>query len=406
MNFFFKSLLLGICLSTCLFSLNGKTPVPHPVLRMPQSESVIAQSDVLAPIDSVLFQLALGLMLTENYGQAEDCFRKLVQQHPRSLEVRNNQAINLALWAMSLLDEEEATEIIQYVFPFEVSYLSITQKGNEDNSFRKEQITRLMRKAIAGFEACRDWDKKAASIRLNLASAYAILGRLEKDKSLLRKSLEEAKQAASLAKEQGLVSTQGYAVVVEGILYAYLRDDATRDAKFAQAREVYRVQVDEQLGRFIQKNLAVAEQDADWEPVRTAAEKYDPFLDEPEKVDGIALARLGSLPVDKEAYALEVAKVYEKAYSASHLYVYFKDVNNYMMFHQTASDYSGTTSRKIKIRDSEARVREQYGDPYCEQAAVGGKLILYKNPKLMFFIGPDEKVQHWTIWFGKKSQKP
>jgi hypothetical protein len=287
-----------------------------------------------------------------------------------------------------------------------VSYQAITQKGNKNNSFRKQRVSRLIQEAIAGFEACRDWDKKAASIRLNLASAYAISGRWEGDNTLLRKSLEESKQAASLAKAQGLVSTQGYALIVEGILYAYLGDTDTREAKFAQAREVYRVQVDEQLGRFIQKNLVVAGQEEDWQPVRTAAEKYDPFLDDPEKVDGISLSRLSSLPIDKEAYALEVAKVYEKAYPASQLYVYFKDVDNYMMFHQAASDYPGATSRKIKVGDSEARVREQYGDPYCEQAAVGGKLILYKKAKVMFFIGPDEKVKHWTIWFGKKSQKP
>lgn len=389
-------------MSICLFSFDVKQPVIHSVLSTQQPECAISQRQILEPIDSVLFQLALGLMLTENYGQAEDCFRKLIAKQPSSLEVRNNQAINQALWAMSLLDKEEAKEIIQYAFPFEVSYLSITQKGNEDSSFRKQRVTRLMREAISGFEGCRSLEETNAGVRLNLASAYAFLGRWKGDKTLLRKSLKEAKQAASLAREQGLVSTQGYALIVEGILYAYLGDNTKRDALFAQAREVYRVQVNEQLGRFIQQNLAVTGQDADWKPVRTAAEKYDPFLDDPEKVDGIALAQLSNLPLDKEAYSLEVAKVYEKAYPASQLYVYFKDDNNYMMFHQAASDYSGATSRKIEVGDSEARVREQYGDPYCEQAAVGGKLILYKKAKVMFFIGPDEQVQYWTIWLGKK----
>ncbi len=391
-------------MSMCLFSFSEKTSAPHSALGIPQSNITISHHEILEPIDSVLFQLALGLMLTENYGQAEDCFRKLLKEQPRSFEVRNNQAINQALWAMSLLSKEEAEEIIQYAFPFEVSYLSITTKGNETDSFRKQKITRMLKEAISGFEGCRSLEETNAGVRLNLASAYAFLGRWKGDKTLLRKSLEEAKQAASLARDQGLVSTQGYALIVEGILYAYLGDNAKRDALFAQAREVYRVQVNEQLGRFIQQNLAVAGQDADWKPVRTAAEKYDPFLDDPEKVDGISLSRLSSLPVDKEVYSLEVAKVYEKAYSASQLYVYFKDENNYMMFHQAASDYRGATSRKIEVGDSEARVREQYGDPYCEQAAIGGKLILYKKAKVMFFIGPDEQVQHWTIWLGKKKK--
>lgn len=391
-------------MSMCLFSFDVKQPEIHSVLSTQQPECAISQREIFEPIDSVLFQLGLGLMLTENYGQAEDCFRKLLKEQPRSLEVRNNQAINQALWAMSLLSEAEAEEIIQYAFPLEVSYLSITNKGNETDSFRTQKITRMLKEAISGFEGCRSLEETNAGVRLNLASAYAFLGRWKGDKTLLRKSLKEAKQAASLAREQGLVSTQGYALIVEGILYAYLGDDAKRDALFAQAREVYRVQINEQLGRFIQQNLAVAGQDTDWQPVRTAAEKYDPFSDDPEEVDGISLSRLSSLPVDKEAYSLEIAKVYEKAYPSSQLYVYFKDENNYMMFHQSASDYSGATSRKIEVGDSEARVREQYGDPYCEQAAVGGKLILYKKAKVMFFIGPDEQVQHWTIWLGKKTK--
>lgn len=409
MNSYLKLLILGICMSICLLSFDVKQAVIHSVLSTQQPECAISQREVLEPIDSVLFQLGLGLMLTENYGQAEDCFRKLTEQEPRSLEVTNNRAINYALWAMSLLKEEEAKEIIQYVFPFEVSYQSITQKGNETDSFRKEKITRLMKEAVSGFESCRTLGKKSAAIHLNLASAYGLSGKWESDKTLLRKSLEEAKRAGVLAKEQGLASTQGYAMIVEGILYAYLGDHAKRDALFAQAREAYRVQVNAwRLGSFIQQNLAVAGQDSDWQPVRTATEKYDPSLDDPEKVDGISLSRLSSLPVDqevyKEAYSLEVAKVYEKAYPASQLYVYFKDENNYMMFHQAASDYPGATSRKIEVGDSEARVREQYGDPYCEQAAVGGKLILYKKAKVMFFIGPDEKVQHWTIWLRKKKK--
>lgn len=392
-------------MSMCLFSFDVKQPEIHSVLSTQQPECAISQREIFEPIDSVLFQLGLGLMLTENYGQAEDCFRKLLEEQPRSLEVRNNQAINQALWAMSLLSEAEAEEIIQYVFPFEVSYLSNTIKGDETDSFRKQKITRMMKAAVAGFESCRSLGEPSAAIHLNLASAYGLLGRWEGDKTSLRKSLKEAKQAGTLAREQGLASTQGYALIVEGILYAYLGDTTKRDALFAQAREAYRVQVNAwRLGSFIQQNLAVAGQDADWQPVRTAAEKYDPFLDDPEKVDGIALAQLSNLPLDKEAYSLEVAKVYEKTYPASQLYVYFKDENNYMMFHQAASDYSGATSRKIEVGDSEARVREQYGDPYCEQAAVGGKLILYKKAKVMFFIGPDEQVQHWTIWLGKKTK--
>lgn len=350
------------------------------------------------PTDSLLLRLSLGLILTENYEEAEDCFAKLAENHPADLTIINNRGVNLAMWGLSLLQENEATELIRYVFPFEVKPNS-GKRGNIEDAHKF--ITGLFEMAAEQFERSVQLNPEDAGGYLNLASIQAILSRWLNDPALLRKAFENSKTALSKAPEGS--GTKGNCLIVQGIISDYLGNTARRDELFDLAERQYQSSPDKDLVSLAQRNMAVAKGGAAVF-LQTSGEKYDVFVDSPEAIDGISLDQLmnnGSLNSSREIANTEKAKLYGIEETQSTLYLYYKDVSRYLFFHQTGESYSGKSSKGISIGDNEAFVRLHYGNPVRVQAAQDGKFLLYKKANLIFFIGNNNQVQSWIIWRGK-----
>lgn len=350
------------------------------------------------PIDTLLFQISVGLMLTENYQEAESCFAQLTEGEPEEAAIYNNRGVNLAMWGLSLLKSDEAYDQIKYVFPFEVAPDLNTKGNTQEEELRIDQITRLFEGAAVQFETCVNLEPEYAGGYLNLASAQALLARWQDTPPLLRSAYQNINTAEQKAAESS--STKGYSLIVKGIIFDYLDNPDKRDEYFGLAEQQYAVQPDAKLASLVERNKAAASGSS----IAFASPKGETFSimeDEPEVIDGISLPQLirsPNLEVDVEITAIGGARLFRKDYPQSHLYVYFRDVSRYLFFHRTGEGYSGQAGKGIRIGDNEAYVLEQYGTPLRVQPALGGKYLLYQRARLLFFVGNDGTVQSWTSW--------
>ncbi|MCB0628473.1 MAG: hypothetical protein R2824_27145 [Saprospiraceae bacterium] len=357
-----------------------------------------------APIstaDPLLFRIGLGLMLTENFEEAESCFSKLATDHPEDAAVWSNRGTNLAMWGLSLMSKKDAEGRIKYVFPFEIKPNS-GRRGNIENV--EEFIGQLFDQAAAHFEKAISIRDNDAGSHLNLASVQAIQGRWRNDNTLLRKAMTDVDKALQMA--PGTSATKGHCHLVKGILFDYIGNASRRDEMFDLAHRQYQVDPDTDLASLAERNQTIAEGGT---AVFTSfgGETYNVFTDEPESIDGISLQQLmndGSLDVSSAVISTGDATLYEKKEAHSALYIYYKSENRYVFFHQTTTAYSGTSSRQVRIGDNEAHVRKAYGTPVRVRPAEGGKYLFYKKAKLLFFIGDDGRVVSWMVWRGKGGQ--
>lgn len=346
----------------------------------------------------LLSQIGIGLMLTENYQEAEQCFAKLVQEKPADADVYTNRGINQAMWGLSLLKTSEAEELIKYVFPFEVKPNS-GKRGNIDNE--QQFITQLFISADEQFEQAVRLRPDDAGAYLNLASIKAILSRWQQKPQLLRQANDHIQLALSKASANS--STKGYSLIVQGIICDYIGNTPCRDDHFRRAQEQHKAHPDPQLASLAQRNKAVA----DGQPavfVRSSGEKYNVFDDKAETIDGVSLGELMNqvrLPASRTVATLGEAKLYDKEYTNSTLYLYHQNENRYVVFHQTDEDYNGKSGKGIGIGDNASYVRNAYGSPTRIRPATGGEYWLYKKAGMLFFICTDRTVKSWMVWRGK-----
>lgn len=355
-------------------------------------------SSISTSNDSLLFKIAVGLMLTENFEEADACFEKLIADGVEQVTLHNNRGVNQAMWGLSLLKKPEAEGLIRYLFPFEVAP-NLSSKGNDpEEKQRIAQITKLLEDAKQQFQICIEKDPAYSGAYLNLASVQAILSQWTENPTLLFEASETINLAEQNAKEGSTI--KGYCLIVKGIIYDYLGNTDKRDEYFTLARQQHQVNTDSNLGSLIERNTSVASGE---EPAfaDNSLEKFNTIEYSKEKIDGQSLTDLitrGSLELDQTIASLGMAALYSKAYTGSTLYVYFQDANRYFFFHESNDDYPYATSMGIKRGDSEAYVLETYGTPLRTYPVMGGKCLYYKKAKLLFFIDDDGTVGSWMVW--------
>ncbi|MCB9265021.1 MAG: hypothetical protein H6558_08350 [Lewinellaceae bacterium] len=352
------------------------------------------------PGEDLFFELALQLLLTENYQEAEAVFSRLAADHPDNAAIHANRGVNQAMWGLSLISEPQAQELIKYVFPFEVQPNS-GQRG--DISDEKLFIGQCFEQAMRLFERSIELQPEDPGGYLNLASAQALRSRWAQDPALLRAAFRSAEQALAKAGSQSI--TRGYGYIVQGIIYDYLGNGPKRDDAFQLAWSQHQAQPDTKLASLVQRNQAVTQGGS---PifVHTGGEQFNVFEDQAEAIDGISLQKLmrsGNLEVSNSVADLGAAKIYEKHYPGSALTIYHYSESRFLFFHRTGRDYREKTMKGISIGQHEAYVQEAYGEPLRVLAAQGGKYLLYKKAKLLFFIDGDGRVQSWTVWRAKAS---
>jgi len=349
--------------------------------------------------DSILFPLGTALMLTENHPEAEDCFRTLAADSLEMAALYNNRGINLAMWGLSLLKKDEAHRTIKFIFPFEVAP-DLRTKGNENEEDQRiKQISLLLEQAGIQLEKAAGLAPGSAEARLNLAAVQALRGRWQQEEAPLYQALETIDQAELLAPDSSV--TQGYRLLIKGIIYDYMDKPARRSECFREAKSRYGKDI--QLQVLLERNEAIAAGDSP-ALASTDGERFDIMEDDPEWIDNVKLSYLivsGNLQVDEELASLTMAKLYRKQYNASTLYVYFQDVSHFIFIHQTAPGYSGQTGKGIKMGDDKASVIEQYGRPLRIHPSPDGEYLYYKKAKLIFLLDETGKVKQWMVWRSK-----
>ena len=347
----------------------------------------------------LIFDFGVSALLTEKYEEAEVCFEHLKSNTDYSpLEVHNNLGVNRAMWALSLLEDDEAELLIKYVFPFEVKPQSGDSKGLGDKA-RKDKISALLKAAATSFEYCLQKNPEDAGSYLNLASVQAVLSRWEQDKSLLLRANKNITKAIETSSEND--NTRGFAYIVKGIIYDYLGNDAKKEDYFGRAKRQYETYPDQKLQSLSSRNENVAL----GKPVAYTAgnETYNVFLDKPETIEGLKLQELSNINLDREVSKLDNGALWQKESPNSSLFVFHQSENQFLIFHRTKENYYGASSKGIKAGDNIALVREKYGTPTRVRPAKGGQFLFYKKASILFFVDDLNAVKSWTVWHFKKS---
>lgn len=352
------------------------------------------------PADSILFPLGTALMLTENYPEAEDCYRTLAADSVATASLYNNRAINLAMWGLSLLKTDEAQDVIRFVFPFEVAPDLRTKGNDSEEEQRIREISLLLEQASIQLEKAIALKPDFAEAYLNLAAVQAIQGRWQQEEAPFYQALETIDQAELLAPDSSI--TQGYRLLIKGIIYDYMDKPARRSECFREARLKYGR--DMRLQLLIESNEVVAAGEAPPALASADGEHFDIMEDEPEWIDNVKLSYLmvsGNLQVDEELASLGLATLYLKHYEASSLYIYFQDVSHYIFIQQTAPDYAGETEKGIRLGADKASVLEEYGRPVRIHPTPDGEYLYYQKAKLIFLLDKENKVKQWMVWRSK-----
>ena len=336
-----------------------------------------------------LYDLAFNFILIDDYEEAYEVFRFLVQKYPSS-EMYNDLAATKALIGFSKIPRSE----VSFVYPISIGRTQglIKGKGVSTNNSR-ESVIQNLEEAQFWLDSALIMNPSNTTALVNQGCIWTMLAEIGENKDQnLRRTVKIITRVIELARSNpALINDEINAYILKGIVYQLLGNYQMRDKVFQTAKEIVELNESNIIFRF---NEEIHE------------EKFDVFTDELESIDGIApfrLIRESSVSMDsKDIVFPNGSTIYFKSYPNSKLLVSFQSSSKYSAFLSTNGSYEGSSSRGIRIGDAIAEVKEAYGVPLYEiNPSQAETILFYKKAQIIFRIDLNGKVKGWTIFHSR-----
>ncbi len=362
-------------------------------------------------------ELALMLVLVEDFELAAEAYDYLSKEKPGDLLILNNAAANFTLAALDQFKSDE----LKYYIPIELSVRNRV-RGTRSSPYTEDEIKQIriqLNKAEKIFQKVINRNKEWNTAYLNYAMCKILAQRFNKTDDYAS-AYQAAIKALELSKSP---RSKANAYIVLAILYDLTEDTNKRDEMLLEAKKL----LDNNIELFnfsettmIENNIKIANED----PNLVSTNRKSPEIIRPglkEKIEDIRLrksfvkALSNSTQVNFEnEFSINII-ISLKKLQQSYIIGIEKGEKQYL-FHRTLPNYTGATARKIKIGSHENEIlgddpklqeKNLNSDPYDVKywkpwkeypIGNGGKFMVYKHAKVIFQINSRDTVAGWTNW--------
>lgn len=319
----------------------------------------------------IVFETANLLTILGNYADANTYYRNILQTY-QSREIYNNAGVNAALAGLALVEPGE----MPYVLPLELdpkSRLFGIKSNDQEKEARKNN---LFKTAQEQFERAILLDEHYATAYLNKACVHTLRGEWDDADYVIRKGKKQARDAS------GALDFE----VLEGIIAALQKDDATASRHFEQAKS--------QGSALAQTNLNVL-QGAPKPGIPTM-----PASKGLEEIEQFPLADFLTTPTtDREVKVAEKVFCGLRQFKNSRLFIHYANGGkSYVLVQETQPDYAGRTLQGIALDSPQDKVVAAYGKPPKTLALPAGSVWVYPEINLFFRFNAQSKVESWAVY--------
>lgn len=331
-------------------------------------------ADRLRQLHSV-YQTANLLTILEEHELADDYYQFILKDY-HSYEVYNNAGVNACRAALQLIKPEA----MPFVFPLELDMSSRLDGLN--TRFVKDadaRIEELLKTAAGRFKNAIELAPEEASAYLNLALVYTL------QEEWLDANYH-ANKALAASRKSGQLKQTADAQIALGIIAALQGEEADARTQFTLA-----LAGNEVLAR---TNLAALDETPDAQAVAR------PPAHGVETIEDLMLDAFLEAP-DLSVTTDLGGEVYCGKQSLDHSQLFLHYANEgaeYVLFHETAPNYSGKTREGIQLGDRRADIVQAYGDPAKVLELKRGWCLVYPEQKLLFLLNEQKLLQQWIVY--------
>ena len=363
-------------------------------------------------------ELALMLVIVEDFDLAAEAYDYLSKEKPGDLLILNNAAANFTLAALDQFKSDE----LKYYMPIELSVRNRV-RGTRSSPYNEDEIKQIriqLKQAEKGFQKVINKNKVWNTAYLNYAMCKILAQRFNKTDDFAS-AYQAALKALELSKNP---RSKANAYIVLAIIYDLTGDTDKRDEMLLEAKKLLDTNIE--LFNFseramIENNIKIAQEE---ESNLINTNRKSPEIIRPglkEKIEDIrlrksfdkVLSNSNQINFENE-FSVDII-ISLKKLQHSYIIGIEKGEKQYL-FHRTLPTYPGATPRKIRIgshvneilgEEPKEENRDTNDDPFDVKywkpwkeypIGDGGKFMIYKHAKVIFLINNQDKVAGWTNW--------
>jgi tetratricopeptide (TPR) repeat protein len=364
--------------------------LPSEAAKYPSLETRILltkQNDSIVGKLITVYEAGNYAIMAAEYAESVKCFEYVLNKGFKSREIYNNLGVCALFRVMDLL----GSETVKYVYPVEIdveSRLKGTHKGFS------EETKGLLKKAKDYLSIAVQLDKNYSSAHINLACVNSLEG-----------AIEEGKYNASQALKILTAGSKDPSYAMNAtIIMAILLD---QENKTGEAKSLLTEAIKISPNYLAEVNLEIIKgkkaQDFVWtkklskDKFRNEAARQITIEAKPETIEGVTdfLKNLEG----KELNEIEMnnGSCYYLPYNNSEIYNLTTDDEHELYFQETGKNYTGQTSKGIKLQNNLSDVLHAYGLPDATYASKGENMLVYRDAHLIIKL-KNAFVSSWAIY--------
>ncbi len=306
-----------------------------------------------------------------------DSYYQFILKTYQSYEIYNNAGVNSTLAALQFFEPEE----LPFVLPLELDLNSrlnqITTRLPDDAELER---TELLEDAIYYLESAIQMAKSEPAAYLNMGIVKALQRKLYDASFWVAKSQEMSRRAEMPVQAAN-------AQIMLGIIEVMKNNRSTAEKYFTLAMASNKA--------LATRNMAILKE--------KEAPAVSGSLLENRGVETIADMQLDELLADpKIKTTVQLKKEIFCGTSQlqdSELLMHFgKGGEEYVIFHQTKTNYQGASQRGIMLGDSREKILASYHAPDQLLETEKYTIMLYENQSIIFFLNKKEKLEKWAVF--------
>jgi hypothetical protein len=351
--------------------------LPSETTKYPSLETRILltkQNDSIVGKLITVYEAGNYAMMAEEYTESIKCFEYILNKGFKSREIYNNLGVCAILRAMNLL----GSETVKYVYPVEIDVESRLKGAHKGYS---EETKVLLKKAKDYSGIAIQLDKNYSTGYINLACVNSLEGAIEEGKYNASKAL---KILNADSKDPSYTANAN-------IIMAILLD---QEKKTAEAKSLLTEVMKISPNYLAEVNLEIIKgkkaQDFAWakklskDKFRNEAVTQPGTESKPETIEGITdfLKNLEEKELDE--IEMNNSSCYYLPYKNSKIYNLTTADEHELYFQATNKNYTGQTSKGIKLQSSQSQILQAYGLPDAIYTSKGENMLVYRDTHLIF----------------------
>ena len=336
-----------------------------------------------------VFETANYAMLMNEYEVAIDGYEYVIGKGFHSREIYNNLGVVYFLQGIKLSDEED----IKYIYPIEIDLESRINRGATKGM--GDNVRAIFEKALAKFEQATKFDKTYSTGYLNMACVYSIFKEYEDAEYHIQKAIK-----AAIA--EGRTNVEENSLLVKAIILNQNPEGDKAEMKKIMNDLIKKGNSFAKYNQLIFDGKSTADISYSGYPISwkegAVASTNSSTTPSRETMDNVKSYE-GDLDVNFMEEILYAKLTYLICGTRDESMIYRIENKNgdVYVFHSAKSNYSGQTTKGLKIGSTKTQLIDAYGLPSVVMNARQGTVLLYPKHKMIFVTDENDCISNWTL---------